>query len=137
MIIARRKKISVNPNITPLIDIVFLLLLFFILTYHVVKSPGIKLTLPVSTTAKSQPDEYIVITISQENQVFLNENQIELTNLLESLQREIEISEEKVVIIKADEKIDLGLAVQVMDIAKQANAKDLVISTQEKPHDTE
>ena len=137
MLLARRKKFSVNPNITPLIDIVFLLLLFFILTYHVVKSPGIKLTLPVSTTARSHPEDRIIVTISEENQVYLNEKELDISELLGQLKKEVEISKDKIVIIKADEKIDLGLAVRVMDIAKQAEAKDLVISTQEKMDDTQ
>lgn len=127
-----RKKVDTHLNIAPLIDVVFLLLIFFMLSSHFVTEPGIKLTLPTSVTAKLYPDEDITIYISEDNSVYLNREEVTLDDLPDILRTKIQTSGKKTVIIKADEKIDLGLAVKVMDIAKQAEAEGLVISTKAK-----
>lgn len=123
------KKVTVQLNIAPLIDVIFLLLLFFMLSSHFVDQPGIKINLPDAVTSKIHSEEDIVISITRENELYLNEENVDLGNLLERLHFKIEKAKRKTVIIKADEKIDLGLAVKVMDIAKQAEADGLVIST--------
>ncbi|MCG2675826.1 biopolymer transporter ExbD [bacterium] len=127
-----RRRISTRLNIAPLIDVVFLLLIFFMLSSHFVTQPGIKITLPSAITAKLHPEEDIIISITEDSNLYLNERLVTLENLLEKLRIEITKTEKKTVIIKADEKIDLGLAVKVMDIAKQADAQKLIISTRLK-----
>ena len=124
-----RKRVDTRLNIAPLIDVVFLLLIFFMLSAHFVTQPGIKLTLPTASTAKLHPEEDVIISITNDNDLYLNEENVNLDNLLEKLRVKLDKSQKKTVIIKADEKIDLGLAVKVMDIAKQAEAEGLVIST--------
>ncbi|MEK7308707.1 MAG: biopolymer transporter ExbD [Nitrospirota bacterium] len=124
-----RKKVSTQLNIAPLIDVVFQLLIFFALISHFATQPGIKITLPTATTAKLHPEEYIIVSITQDNNLYLNEEKIALDSLLDKLRLKIAEAKMKTVIIKADEKIDLGLAVKVMDIAKQAEAEGLVVST--------
>ena len=127
-----RKRIRMHLDIAPVIDIVFLLLIFFMLTANFIMQPGIKITLPVAKTAKPQEEENIVIFISQENEIFLNDRKISIDDLKKGLEEKLETSQKKTVVLKADEKINLGLAVKVMDVAKQANAEGLVISTQIK-----
>lgn len=124
-----RKRIRMHLDIAPLIDIVFLLLIFFMLTANFIMQPGIKITLPTAKTAQPQEEEDIVVFISQENDIYLNERKISIEELKDALEEKLEASQKKSVILKADEKINLGLAVKVMDIAKQAEAKGLVIST--------
>ena len=124
-----RRRISTRLNIAPLIDVVFLLLIFFMLSSHFVTQPGIKITLPSAVTARLHPEEDIIISITEDNNLYLNERLVTLENLSEQLEIEIIKTEKKTVIIKADEKIDLGLAVKVMDIAREADAERLIIST--------
>jgi len=125
----RRKRVSTNLNLTPLVDVVFNLLLFFMLCSQFVTQPGIKITLPEASTARLHPEEGITISITEDNNLYLNGEEVTLASLLDELRTKVEETEGKTVIIKADEKIDLGLAVKVMDIAKQAEAEGLVIST--------
>ncbi len=125
----RREKVRTHLNIAPLIDVVFLLLIFFMLSSHFVTQPGIKITLPTAVTAKLHSEEDIIISITKDNNLYLNEDQITLDSLLDKLRIKVGEARKKTVIIKADEKIDLGLAVRVMDIARQAEAEGLVIST--------
>lgn len=124
-----RKKINTQLNIAPLIDVVFLLLIFFMLSSHFVTQPGIKITLPTAITAKPHLEEDITIFITKDNNLYLNKEEITLATLLDKLRSKVREAEKKSVIIKADEKIDLGLAVKVMDIAKQAEVEGLIIST--------
>ena len=132
-----QKKFHTYLNIAPLIDVVFLLLIFFMLSSHFVTQPGIKITLPTAITAKLHPEKDIIISITNDNNLYLNEEEVALDNLLDKLRIKVGEAKKKTVIIKADEKINLGLAVKVMDIAKQAEAEGLVISTQVKPRLTE
>lgn len=126
-----RKRISTRLNIAPLIDVVFLLLIFFMLSSHFVTQPGIKVTLPSAVTARLHPEENIIISITKDNNLYLNERLVNLKNLSEQLK--IARAKKKTVIIKADEKIDLGLAVKVMDIAREADVERLIISTKLAP----
>lgn len=130
-----RKKISTDLNIAPLIDVVFQLLLFFMLTANFVTPTGIKLALPSAVSSKPHQDEGIVVFITGDNELYLNQAKVSLEGLLAELKPRILADKKKTVVIKADEKINLGLAVKVMDIAKQANAEGVVIST--RPEDAE
>ena len=124
----RGKKIRMHLEIAPLVDIVLLLLVFFMLTSNFIMQPGIKITLPKAKTARPQ-EEVIVVFITKDNRIYLNDREINIDELKDALEEKLEKSKKKNVILKADEKINLGLAVKVMDIAKQAKAENLVIST--------
>ncbi len=124
-----RKKISTALNIAPLIDVVFQLLLFFMLTTNFITQPGIKLILPSAVTAKPHLDEDITVFITEDSELYLNKTKVAMEGLLGKLKPMVLSANKKTVIIKADEKINLGLAVKVMDIAKQAEAEGVVIST--------
>jgi len=125
----RRKKIHTRLDIAPLIDVVFLLLIFFMLSSHFVTHPGIKITLPTAVSAPLHSEENIIIHVAGDNSIFLNGKEVSLSALPEELKPKIEQAGEKSVIIKADQKINLGLAVKIMDIAREADAQALVIST--------
>ena len=124
-----RKRVSTHLNIAPLIDVVFLLLIFFMLSSHFVTQPGIKLTLPTAITGELHPEEDIIISVTGDNDLYLNGEKVSLEELLDGLGEKVQEAEKKTVVIKADEKIDLGLAVRVMDIARRAEAENVVIST--------
>ena len=127
-----RRNIKINLQIAPLIDVIFNLLLFFMLTYQITRDPGIKITLPKTLTANLQDEEKIIIFVNKKNEIFLNETKASIDKLKYALEERLKVSQKKTVILKADEKINLGLAVKVMDIAKQANAEGIVISTKEE-----
>ncbi len=122
------KKVRPHISIAPLVDCVLQLLIFFMLSSYFVIQPGIKITLPTAITAKPQQDE-IIIFINKDNEIYLDDKKIDIGYLKEVLEDKLKNSRKKSVTLKADEKIDLGLAVKVMDIAKQAEAEGLVIST--------
>jgi biopolymer transport protein ExbD len=124
-----RKKADAQLNIAPLIDIVFLLLIFFVLSSHFVTAKGFKIKLPKAVHAKSQNSEKITVSIDEANAVYIGDRTIEIDLLEEELKKELSVNDDKTVVIKADEGVDIGFAVKVMDIARGANAEGLVIST--------
>ena len=124
----RERKIRMHLEIAPLVDIVLLLLIFFMLTSNFIMQPGIKITLPRAKTARPQ-EEDIVVFITKDNRIYLNDREINIGELKDALEKKLEKSKKKNVILKADEKINLGLAVKVMDIAREVKAENVVIST--------
>lgn len=131
----RPKQIRAHLDIAPLIDIVFLLLIFFMLTANFITHPGIKVKMPASRNLQETAPQQITVFIAEDGMIYLNESMKELDELKSGLRGELERSEEKVVVLKADKKIDLGLAVEVMDIARGAGARDVVIATEKQDDD--
>ena len=125
----RRRKADTNLNIAPLIDIVFLLLIFFVLSSHFISHKGFNVKLPKAVSAQTQKNAQVTVFISNEGEILLNEAKVELDKLKALVRSELNKADSKTVVIKADEDVSLGLAVKVMDIAKEANADGLVIST--------
>ena len=131
----RRKKADTSLNIAPLIDIVFLLLIFFVLSSHFISHKGFMVKLPKAVSAQTQKNERVTIFIDKEGGIFLNDSQIEFDQLKKLIRSELTRTSSKTVVIKADKEVALGLAVNVMDIAREANADGLVISTKTADHE--
>lgn len=125
----RRKQSSVQLNMTPLIDIVFLLLIFFILSSHFVSERGFSVKLPKAAHASEQHHETITVTIDASSSIFIDERQVSIEELASGLKEELNLKNVETVVIKADAGVDIGFAVQVMDAAKEADATGLVILT--------
>lgn len=133
----RSKKIKNHLDISPLIDIVFLLLIFFILTSNFIMQPGIKITLPTAKSARPQEKQKIIVFISENNDLFLNEKDVSISALEGVLESELKEAGSKIVVLKADGNINLGLAIRVMDIAKEAGAEDVIIATEISSEDAD
>lgn len=127
LFIERRKKVVIDLNIAPLIDVVFQLLLFFALTSYYVANPGIEVSLPKANSAVTVQRNNIEIYITGSNAIYCNAKKVELSALKEMLPTLSAAS--KTVILKADKTVQLGMVVQVIDIIKQTQVKDLVIAT--------
>jgi biopolymer transport protein ExbD len=125
-----RKKIGTNMNISPLVDVVFLLLIFFMLSSHFVHERGLSIKLPVSGTAVARRGENIAVHVAGDGSLYLGEDEIGIKELPGELKARVESEGHRKVVIRADERIDLALAVRVMDIVKQAGSESLVISTE-------
>ncbi|HOO57156.1 MAG TPA: biopolymer transporter ExbD [bacterium] len=127
-----RKKVDVHFDIAPLVDIVFLLLLFFLLTSQFIKQPGMKIDLPKAQAARNQDKMDIIVSITRDEKYFLNGKPVDVDGVKHELCGMIEANERKVVIIKADRGTLLQPVVTVMDYAKICNASGVTISTKLK-----
>ncbi len=118
----------------PLIDVVFLLLVFFIYAMlSMVVHHGLKVDLPSAGSASLEKEDYIAITIDAENHLFLNEEPVEAVGLAARVHA-LRGSEAKPVFINGDQKADLGLAIELLDDLKKAGIEEVSFScTKETP----
>lgn len=137
--IRRRNRGNLALELTPLIDVVFLLLIFFMVatTFEDVSS-GIKIELPESSIQEVSQVKEIQVVVDAESVIYLSvketdgtteNNQVSIDQLKEELAGKILNSNEKNVIITADKNLDYGLIVEIMSIAKEAGAGSLDINT--------
>ena len=118
----------------PLIDVVFLLLVFFIYAMiSMVVHHGIKVDLPSAGTSALNPSDYIGITIDADNQLFLNDEPTEAAGLADRVLI-LRGNEAKPVFINGDQKADLGLAIELLDDLKKVGIEEISFScTPETP----
>jgi biopolymer transport protein ExbD len=122
-----RKKIFIN--ITSLIDVTFMMLLFFMITSSFLEQPGIKLELPsAKTSAHAEAQEY-VLTIDKKGELFLNRQAVNLAGLEAEIRNALPKMKDGALVLKADQGISHGLVVRVMDMAKRGGVKKLIIGT--------
>ncbi|MCZ6776247.1 MAG: biopolymer transporter ExbD [Ignavibacteria bacterium] len=113
-----------------LTDIVFLLLIFFLLSSSFVVQPGIKVQLPKAETGETQTEKNIIVTLTEKGQLFVNDQQVSLESLGQKLSAALNNDNAKIVIIKADKNVTLQNTVQVIDIAKAVGVTRFMIATQ-------
>lgn len=122
-------EIPAQVNIIPLIDVVFAILTFFIVsTLFLTRSEGLSVNLPSASTAKSQPSTKITVSIKPDGEIALNRKPIQLEALQEAVRSLVEPNSESIVIINADEKVDHGQVVSVMDRLRQVKGAKLAIA---------
>lgn len=124
------KKKQLLLNITPLVDVLLILIVFFAITSTFLEQPGIKLQLPKATSSDLQKIEKAVLIISADDRLFFRDKEITMDELPGILQVAMEGSIDKSLIISADKKVEHGMVVSVMDLARQNGVQKLIISTE-------
>ncbi len=117
-------------DIAPLIDIVFLLLIFFMLTSNFIFQPGIKVKLPKAITSEVISSENLVITVSGQDLLFLNESPITINDLVTHLKQAAD--EKKSLLLKADTSASLGRVVEIWDLCRELGIPQINIATNTK-----
>ena len=115
-------------DVTPLIDVVFLLLIFFMLTSTFVLQPGIKVKLPKAITSEALKEENLVIVITAGGKIYLDNEIISSDELSAKLGEAAQ--DERAVLIKADQKISLGRVVEVWDLCRDVGITQVSIATE-------
>lgn len=127
MALKSRNKVSPNFNMSSMTDIVFLLLIFFMLTSTLVSPNALKLLLP-NSKAKTLEKQTISISINKELDFYINENQVIESNLENELKTILAAQKEPAIILHADKTVDIEHVVKVMDIAYR-NKYKIVLAT--------
>lgn len=117
-------------DIAPLIDIVFQLLIFFMLTSSFIMQPGIKVNLPKAVTSEIVKSENIDIMITSENVVYLNGRVVNMQELKAVLK--MAGKKDQTILIKADKHASLGRIVEVWDLARDMGVTQVNIATNEE-----
>jgi len=129
----KRPKVYVQMPLTSLIDIVFLLLIYFLLTTNFMVDEGINVKLPRADASSPQTEEVITLYIDKEGRSFLGTEGLPNAKLFDRLKVALKDRENKLIIIKADRGVILNKVVNVMDIAKAAGAARLCLATEKGP----
>jgi biopolymer transport protein ExbD len=116
-------------NMTPMLDIVFIMLIFFIVTAAFVKEAGIQVTKPEAEMSIQKPRTSIIIGISDADEIWINHKEVDLKSVRPVLERLIAENPRGTVIIQADKEAKAGLALDVLEAARAAKAADVAIST--------
>lgn len=126
---SEKKSRKVIINITSLIDVLFLLLIFFMVSSTFIEQPGMKLELPESKSSSFEKITKLILEIQPNGDLLLNEQPVTIENLSNELKQIIPELTEKALILKADKSVSHGKVVKVMDIAKQNGLEKLIIAT--------
>ncbi len=117
-------------DITPLVDVVFLLLIFFMVTTVFSTTPGLRVDLPKAAESDMPPEKDLNIVISKDGELELNGIPLVMEDLERALLEAKEMYRSKVLIIKADKKTYHEVVVDVMDAAKGVGIDELAIATE-------
>jgi biopolymer transport protein ExbD len=123
-----RRKSESEVNLTPMLDVVFIMLIFFIVTASFVKESGIEISRPGASTAVRKEKGNILIAISADNQIWMNRRQVDPRALRANIERMHAENPQGAVIIQADKEAKTGLLVKVMDAARSAGVKSVSLA---------
>jgi biopolymer transport protein ExbD len=116
-------------NIVPMIDVIFAILTFFIMSsLFLTRSEGLPVNLPQAQTAQSQQQSKITVTVDEQGDVFLDRQPIQVEDLAEQVETLVG-NQERLVVINADEKVEHGQVIAVMDQLRSVEGVQLGVST--------
>jgi len=130
----RRLKARSVVDLIPMIDVVFQLILFFLVSTTFAILPGITLQLPTSSTAEPTAMTRLVIVVVNRDEIYLNKDRFTLTELEERLSKlsEAERAEIKSVTLEADRSISYGLTISVLDVLRRSGFRGINLHTLEE-----
>ncbi len=122
---------SFELNIVPMIDVIFAILTFFIVsTLFLTRSEGLPVNLPKAATAETQQQTQITVTVEEDGEVALNREAVELEQLQASVRSLMDDTQSAIVVINADEAVSHGRVIAVMDQLREIEGASLGIATQ-------
>ncbi len=126
----KRQRYSIQAPLTSLIDIVFMLLIYFLLTTNFMVDEGINVKLPQAKASAPQTQEEITVYVDENGQAYLMDKKVSLDELFSRMKKMIGNDRDRLVVIKSDRRVVLNKAVKVMDVAKAAGAARLCLATE-------
>jgi len=117
-------------NLTPMLDVVFIMLIFFIVTASFIKEAGIDVRRPDAPTADRQDDAAILIAISENDEIWIDRKEQDPRTVRSVIERLHAENPKGSIVIQADEESTNELLVVVMEAAKQAGVASVAIATE-------
>jgi len=126
----KKEPYRMQPPLTSLIDIVFMLLIYFMLTTNFMVDEGIKVRLPQASASAPQVHRDLVVFIDRDARVWIGDQEVPEADLFRSIRDRLEHRRDKRVVVRADRNLVLNRAVHVMDVLKAAGAESLCLATE-------
>jgi len=117
-------------NLTPMLDVVFIMLIFFIVTASFVKEAGIDISRPPAATAVRKERGNILIAITENDQIWIDRRQVDPRALRANIERLHAENPQGSVVIQADKDSKNGLLVQVMDASRMAGVRSVALAAE-------
>ena len=118
-------------DLTPMLDVVFIMLIFFIVTASFIKEAGIEVNRPEATTATKQDQANILIAIAADGQIWIDRRRVDVRNIRANIERLHAENPQGSVVIQADKQSTNEKLVAVMDAARQAGVFNVSIAASE------
>lgn len=132
----RRKRVrqeeDADIDITPMLDIVFIMLIFFIVTATFVKESGIDVTRPDAETAVKQNRVAILIAIRDNNEIWINRRKVDLASVRANVEKLHAENPQGGAVIQADRQAETGVLVEIMDQVRLAGVGAISIAAEER-----
>jgi len=126
-----KKEEELEINLTPMLDIVFIMLIFFIVTAVFVKEAGVQVDKPTAVTAEEQERVSILVAITANNEVWVNRKQVEIKAVRSIIEKLHSENPKGTVSIQADQKAKAGITLEIMEAVRAAGVPQVSISALE------
>ncbi|HNQ99994.1 MAG TPA: biopolymer transporter ExbD [Trueperaceae bacterium] len=128
----RGRGLTIDPelDLTPMVDVVFLLIIFFMVsTTFITVETGLPVDLPDAQMSVAEPSNLPTVTVMKDGAVYFAGARVNESELVELVRTEINRSGNSTIVLRADRELPHGTAVRIMDLIKQAGAQRIAIST--------
>lgn len=125
----KRSKEETEINLTPMLDVVFIMLIFFIVTTSFVKEAGIEVNRPSAKSAEQKSKANILIAIRNNNEIWIDKRLVDVRSIRANIERLKATNTQNSVVIQSDTEAKTGVLVKVMDQIRLAGIFNISIST--------
>ena len=119
-------------DLTPMLDVVFIMLIFFIVTASFVKQTGIEVNRPQAQTAETKENASILIAINDANEIWVDQRRIDIRSVRANVERMHAETPQSVVVVQADNNANVKTLTAVVDAAREAGVVDVSIATEDQ-----
>ena len=115
-------------DLTPMLDVVFIMLIFFIVTSTFIKTTGIEVNTPTADSAEQQPRGNILIAVNPEGEIWIDRERVDIRAVRAAVERMRVDQPESTVVVQADQDARSGLVIRIMDQVRLAGVQDVALA---------
>lgn len=115
-------------DLTPMLDVVFIMLIFFIVTSTFIKTTGIEVNTPTADSTEQQPRGNILIAVNPEGEIWIDREQVDIRAVRAAVERMRVDQPDSTVVVQADQDARSGLVIRVMDQVRLAGVQDVALA---------
>jgi biopolymer transport protein ExbD len=132
MRLKHRSRRKAALNLTSLIDVLFILIIFFAVSSTFLEQPGIELKLPEAESSEAHVAQKVIVYVDHQENIFLNDKPVNLEELADAVESLVSAQTEKSVVLRADGEAKHGTIITIMDLLRKKGIYKIIVST-EKP----
>lgn len=119
-------------DLTPMLDVVFIMLIFFIVTATFIKETGVEVNRPEATTWDEKKRASILIAVNSNNEIWIDKNRVDPRGVRQAVERLLTENPNGTVVIQSDSEASIELLVDITNAAREAGVLDIAVSTEKK-----